>query len=54
MQNNQTKLLDEVATYYAEKLAEHGDTPRGVDWNGEESQIFRFAQLCKIIDPKTS
>lgn len=53
MKNNQTKLLNEVATYYAEKLAEYGDTPRGVDWNGEESQIVRFAQLFKIIDPKT-
>ena len=53
MQNNKTSLLDEVATYYAEKLAEHGDTPRGVDWNGEESQMVRFAQLCKIIDPET-
>ncbi|MBB5020530.1 SAM-dependent methyltransferase [Chitinivorax tropicus] len=53
MQNNQTKLLNEVATYYADKLAEHGDTPRGVDWNGEESQMIRFAQLCKIIDSKT-
>jgi len=52
MQNNQTKLLNEVASYYAEKLAEHGDTPRGVDWNGEESQMVRFTQLCKIIDPK--
>ena len=54
MQNNKTSLLDEVATYYAEKLAEHGDTPRGVDWNGEESQMLRFAQLCKIIDSKTT
>ena len=53
MQNNKTSLLDEVATYYAEKLAEHGATPRGVDWNGEESQMVRFAQLCKIIDPET-
>lgn len=53
MQNKKISLLDEVATYYAEKLAEHGDTPRGVDWNGEESQTVRFAQLCKIIDPKT-
>lgn len=49
MQKNQTKLLDEVAMYYAGKLAEHGDTPRGVDWNGEESQIIRFEQLCNVI-----
>jgi SAM-dependent methyltransferase len=53
MQNTKTNLLDEVATYYAGKLADHGDTPRGVDWNGEESQMVRFEQLCKIIDPKT-
>ena len=53
MRNTKTSLLDEVATYYAEKLAKHGDTARGVDWNGEESQMVRFAQLCKIIDSKT-
>ncbi len=47
-----SNLLVDVATYYTEKLAEHGDTPRGVDWNGEESQMVRFAQLCKIIDPR--
>ena len=42
-------LLAEVATYYSLKLAEHGKNPRGVDWNGEESQLLRFEQLCKII-----
>jgi SAM-dependent methyltransferase len=45
-----TELLSEVATYYSAKLAEHGETARGVDWNGEESQTTRFAQLCKMID----
>jgi SAM-dependent methyltransferase len=54
MQNNKTELLDEVAVYYAEKLAAHGNTPRGVDWNGEERQTVRFDQLCKIIDPNDS
>lgn len=49
MPSNQTELLDEVASYYSDKLAEYGDTPRGVDWNGEESQFVRFEQLCKII-----
>lgn len=42
-------ILTEVADYYSSKLAEHGETPRGVDWNGEESQTLRFKQLCKII-----
>lgn len=46
---SKTELLSEVATYYSAKFAEHGVTARGVDWNGEESQITRFAQLCKII-----
>jgi SAM-dependent methyltransferase len=41
--------LEEVARYYSTKLAEHGDTARGVDWNGEESQALRFDQLVKII-----
>ena len=42
-------LLTEVAGYYAEKLALHGDSPQGVDWNGLESQVLRFAQIEKII-----
>jgi len=54
MQTKNNELLREVATYYAEKLAVYGDTPRGVDWNGEESQLIRFEQLCKLIDPKLS
>ena len=45
-----SELLSEVAGYYTNTLAEHGETPRGVDWNGEESQRLRFAQVCKVID----
>ena len=48
--NTEQAILTEVAEYYSGKLAAHGQTPRGVDWNGEESQTLRFAQLCKIID----
>lgn len=44
------KILTDVAAYYSAKLAEHGETARGVDWNGEESQVLRFAQLCRVID----
>jgi SAM-dependent methyltransferase len=44
--------LAEIAAYYSEKLAIHGETARGVDWNGEESQTTRFEQLCKIFDTK--
>lgn len=44
-------LLAEVAAYYSAKLEEHGTTPLGVDWNGEDSQILRFEQLTKVIRP---
>lgn len=54
MRNNETDLYNEVAHYYSVKLAAHGATPRGVDWNGEESQTARFEQLCKIIDSTAS
>lgn len=50
MQNKKIDLLTEVAEYYTSKLAEHGETPRGVDWNGEKGQKLRFEQLCKVID----
>lgn len=51
---NSINLLQEVADYYSSKLAEYGETPRGVDWNGEESQTLRFEQLCKIITTRNS
>ena len=50
MADEQNNLFEEVACYYSEKLAEFGDTPRGVDWNGKESQFLRFKQLLKIVD----
>jgi len=50
MQNDKTDLLQEVAEYYTSKLADHGETPRGVDWNGEEGQTSRFEHLCEIVD----
>lgn len=42
-------LLSDVARYYSSRLAEHGTTARGVDWNGTESQELRFAQLSKVL-----
>jgi SAM-dependent methyltransferase len=49
MEKDRIDILAEVAAYYSAKLAEHGATPRGVDWNGEESQMLRFEQLTKVI-----
>lgn len=50
MENSKTSLLKEVAEYYSSKLARYGETARGVDWNGEQSQTLRFEQLCMIIN----
>jgi SAM-dependent methyltransferase len=41
-------LLSKVEDYYTSALGRHGATPRGVDWNSEESQRLRFDQLAKI------
>jgi len=49
MTSQNGSLLADVAQYYSEKLATHGETPQGVDWNGVEGQELRFAQLCKVI-----
>jgi SAM-dependent methyltransferase len=43
------KLYKTIEEYYSEKISTYGITPKGVDWNGEESQFIRFAQLSKII-----
>lgn len=43
------RLLAEVAGYYGARLAEHGAGPRGVDWNGAESQVLRFRQLARLL-----
>jgi len=50
MKRTNTDIWVEVADYYAAKLAEYGETPQGVDWNSEESQVLRFEQLNKVID----
>lgn len=41
--------MDKIADYYSSQLGKHGATARGVDWNGEESQLLRFQQLVKIF-----
>lgn len=43
------EFLDDVAEYYSSALRKHGPSPRGVDWNSEDGQRVRFAQLSKLI-----
>ena len=49
MENQKSKIHNDIADYYSAKILEHGNTAEGVDWNGEESQTLRFEQLCRII-----
>lgn len=49
-----TAITADVARYYTGKIRDHGATPRGVDWNGAESQEVRFAQLARITSPDPS
>jgi len=49
MANKTADILKDVADYYSAKLAAHGLTPRGVDWNSEESQTLRFEQAAKVV-----
>lgn len=54
METAKPNNLKEIAEYYSSKLAQYGETPRGVDWNGQESQSLRFEQLCQVIESSSS
>jgi SAM-dependent methyltransferase len=43
-------ILKDVNDYYTGKVRQHGATPQGVDWNGEESQHLRFKTLLRVVD----
>lgn len=48
------KIIEEVNNYYTDKVITHGATPKGVDWNGFDSQELRFKQLVKLIEIENS
>lgn len=43
--------LDAVKAYFTRCIVEHGNSPRGVDWNSVASQEVRFAQLLRVVKP---
>lgn len=49
-------ILTDVSTYYTTKLAQHGATPQGVDWNGTASHYNRHHQFLRLLasDPTAS
>jgi SAM-dependent methyltransferase len=46
----ETSILSEVAAYYTSRLATHGSTPQGVDWNGADSHERRHRQFLRLFD----
>jgi SAM-dependent methyltransferase len=50
MCTSEPEILSGIATYYASKLAAHGSTPQGVDWNGVESHERRHRQFFRLLD----
>jgi SAM-dependent methyltransferase len=43
-------LIGEVERYYSDKVARHGPTPLGVDWNDAAGQNLRFERLLRVLD----
>jgi SAM-dependent methyltransferase len=42
-------IRGEVAAYYSSKLATHGPTSQGVDWNGAASHDVRHRQFLRLL-----
>lgn len=43
-------ILQQVASYYSERVRVHGPTPQGVDWNSATSQELRFEKLLTVCE----
>lgn len=50
MAGTKDDILKDVASYYAGRIAQHGQTAAGVDWNSHAGQFLRFNQLLKVVD----
>lgn len=44
--------LENIRSYFDNKLKTFGTTPQGVDWNSIEAHHIRFYQLMKVINDK--
>jgi SAM-dependent methyltransferase len=45
-----SSIISGVAAYYSAKLAVHGPTAQGVDWNGAASHEMRHRQFLRLLD----
>ena len=53
MVDQRSQILRQIDEYYSAKIREFGQNPRGVDWNGAESQLLRFQQLLRVMEGDT-
>ena len=51
---DRNELIGRVEGYYSGRLADHGATHAGVDWNSRESQFTRFDQLMRVAQREES
>jgi SAM-dependent methyltransferase len=47
-------IASDVTAYYTGTLAQHGATPRGVDWSCKPTQELRFIQLLRVCSFKAA
>jgi SAM-dependent methyltransferase len=45
--------LDQVKSYFDQRMQAHGASPRGSDWNSDTSQNTRFDQLLKVVEAQS-
>jgi len=43
------EILEQVNSYYSDKVKQFGPVAQGADWKSHDSQVLRFDQLCKLI-----
>jgi SAM-dependent methyltransferase len=48
-----SQTLADFKNFYADTLATHGPTAKGVGWKDERSQLLRFEKLAQLIDRPT-
>jgi len=49
---NSSHVLAEVGAYYSNRLAEHGPTPRGVDWGRADDVRLRYEKMLALVPPR--
>jgi len=45
--------LEQIKSYFNQRVGDFGASPLGADWNSEASQFIRFDQLLKVVEIPT-